>query len=255
MIELQKISKSFDSLVAVDSVSFKVEPGEIFSFLGPNGAGKTTTIKMMVGLMTPDAGSIHIHGSNIVEDPLKTKMMIGYLPDAPFLYDKLTGKEFLNIIGNLYRMNPKEMKEGIRLIINQLDMVGWISNRIEGYSQGMRQRLSFAAAFLHDPKVIILDEPMVGLDPKTARKIKDMLREKSQEGITVFLSTHNLNVAEELSDRIAIINRGNILGIGTVESFQSTTQFDGNLEDLFLDIVEREEGSMGEQIINPIKLM
>ncbi|MFQ6677540.1 MAG: ABC transporter ATP-binding protein [Fidelibacterota bacterium] len=246
MIELKRISKSFDSLVAVDSVSLKVEPGEIFSFLGPNGAGKTTTIKMMVGLMTPDSGSIRINGANIVEEPIKTKMMIGYVPDAPFLYDKLTGGEFLSIIGSLYQMDHKKMRKGLRLIINQLDMNEWISDRVEGYSQGMRQRLAFAAAFLHDPKVIILDEPTVGLDPKTARKIKDMLKEKAQEGITIFLSTHNLNVAEELSDRIAIINRGTILGIGTVESFQTSKQHEGSLEDLFLDIVEEEETNVTE---------
>jgi len=243
MIELKHISKSFDSLKAVDSISFKVESGELFSFLGPNGAGKTTTIKMMVGLITPDSGSILINGTNISSDPRTAKKMIGYVPDSPFLYEKLTGEEFLNVIGNLYEMNLKDIGEKIPSYSEQLDMGEWLTDRIEGYSQGMKQRLTFAAAFLHDPKVIILDEPMVGLDPKTARKIKEILKEKSREGVTVFLSTHDLNVAEELSDRIAIIHRGKILGIGSVESFQMSSQYKGNLEDLFLDIVDREETS------------
>jgi ABC-2 type transport system ATP-binding protein len=241
MIKLQQISKSFGSLTAVDSISFKVEQGEIFSFLGPNGAGKTTTIKMIVGLMTPDSGSLLINGTNIVNDPRTAKKMIGYVSDAPFLYEKLTGKEFLNVIGNLYEMTLKDITKGITSYCEQLDMDEWLSDRIEGYSQGMKQRLAFAAAFIHEPKVLILDEPTVGLDPKTSRKIKDMLKKKSRNGVTVFLSTHNLNVAEELSHRIAIINRGKILGIGSVESFQASTKYKGNLEDLFLDIVEREE--------------
>ncbi len=251
MIEFQQISKSFGSLTAVDSISFKVESGELFSFLGPNGAGKTTTIKMIVGLMTPDSGSILINGVNIVKKPQIAKKMIGYVPDAPFLYEKLTGEEFLNVIGNLYEMTLKEIASGITSYRQQLDMDEWISDRIEGYSQGMKQRLAFAAAFIHEPKVLILDEPMVGLDPKTARKIKNMLKEKSRNGVTVFLSTHNLNVAEELSDRIAIIHRGKILGIGSVESFQASTKYEGNLEDLFLDIVEREEENFTENGINP----
>ena len=251
MIELQHVSKSFGPLTAVDSITFKVEPGEIFSFLGPNGAGKTTTIKMIVGLMTPDSGSILIHGTNIVHDPRTAKKMIGYVPDAPFLYEKLTGEEFLNVIGNLYEMDLKEMRTKISMTSEQLDMGEWLSDRIEGYSQGMKQRLAFAAAFLHEPKVIILDEPTVGLDPKTSRKIKEILKEKSREGVTVFLSTHNLNVAEELSDRIAIIHRGKILGIGTVESFQASIQHEGSLEDLFLDIVEREETNSAKNKSNP----
>ncbi|MFQ6608406.1 MAG: ABC transporter ATP-binding protein [Fidelibacterota bacterium] len=241
MIELQQITKSFNSLIAVDAISLKVEAGELFSFLGPNGAGKTTTIKMMVGLMTPDSGTILINGTDVEKDPIKVKKMIGYVPDAPFLYEKLTGEEFLNVIGNMYEMNHEELVAKIQSYNAQLEMDEWLLERIEGYSQGMKQRLAFAAAFLHEPKVIILDEPMVGLDPKTARKIKDMLKEKTQEGTTVFLSTHNLNVAEELSDRVAIIHRGKILGMGSVASFQASTQFEGNLEDLFLDIVERVE--------------
>lgn len=241
MIELQQVSKSFGSLIAVDSISFKVDQGELFSFLGPNGAGKTTTIKMIVGLATPDSGSILINGTNVARDPRKAKKMIGYVPDAPFLYEKLTGEEFLNVIGNLYEMPLEEIANQVKSYREQLDMDTWLSDRIERYSQGMKQRLAFTAAFLHNPKVIILDEPMVGLDPKTARKIKDMLKEKSRNGVTVFLSTHNLNVAEELSDRIAIIHRGKILEIGSVRSFEDPTRKDGSLEDLFLDIVEREE--------------
>ena len=251
MIELQHVSKSFGSLKAVDSISFKVEQGELFSFLGPNGAGKTTTIKMMVGLMTPDSGRILINGTDIAQDPVMAKKMIGYVPDAPFLYDKLTGEEFLNVIGNLYEMPLPEIANQIKSYREQLDMEAWLSDRIEGYSQGMKQRLAFTATFLHDPKVIILDEPMVGLDPKTARKIKDMLKEKSQNGVTVFLSTHNLNVAEELSDRIAIIHRGKILEIGSVRSFEDPTRKDGSLEDLFLEIVEREEINSAESKSNP----
>jgi len=241
MIKLAKLSKHFETTRAVNDLTLNIEKGELFSFLGPNGAGKTTTIKMMVGLMTPTEGSINMGGFDIASDPLKAKAIIGYVPDSAFLYQHLTGLELLMMVGQLYSMENGTILKKQAELTERLFMSEWLGDRISGYSQGMKQRLAFASAFLHHPEILIIDEPMVGLDPKTARIIKDMLREKSQSGVTIFISTHNLNVAEELSDRIAIINRGKLLGLGTVDSFQAVTGQRENLEERFLKIVEEEE--------------
>ncbi len=243
MIKLNQLSKQFESTLAVNELSLHVEKGELFSFLGPNGAGKTTTIKMMVGLMTPTAGSIQIRGYDIEKEPQKAKAIIGYIPDSAFLYQHLTGLELLMMVGQLYSMDNKSIQKEQEQLAERLFMGEWVGERISGYSQGMKQRLAFASAFLHHPEILIIDEPMVGLDPKTARIIKDMLVERSREGITIFISTHNLNVAEELSDRIAIINRGKLLGVGTVDSFRSVSGKKENLEERFLRIVEEEESN------------
>lgn len=243
MIQIKNLCKSFGELKAVDDVSFHITKGELFSFLGPNGAGKTTTINMMVGLMSPDSGKILINGKDIAKDPISAKRIIGYVPDQAYLYGKLTGLEFFHVIGNFFNMTPKEITNAVRRYAKRLGFESWLNDRIEGYSQGMRQRLAFGAAFLHEPEILIIDEPMVGLDPGSARIIKTMLREKADAGVTVFLSTHNLNVAEELSDRIGIINNGGLLAMGNLETFKSKIKKEGNLEDIFLELVQNQAES------------
>ena len=247
MIKVENLSKQFATTLAVNKLDLHIEKGELFSFLGPNGAGKTTTIKMMVGLMTPTEGTIHMGGFNVEQEPQKAKFITGYVPDAAFLYQHLSGLELLMMVGQLYSMDNKSVHKELNALTERLFMKEWIGERISGYSQGMKQRLAFASAFLHSPEILIIDEPMVGLDPKTARIIKDMLKERSESGVTVFISTHNLNVAEELSDRIAIINRGKLLGMGTVDSFESVSGEQENLEERFLRIVEEEEHTVGHQ--------
>jgi len=241
MIRLSNVNKSFGSLKAVDNISLHIPRGELFSFLGPNGAGKTTTIKMMVGLISPDEGQIQLGGWDIVKDPIPPKRITGYVPDNAFLYDKLTGWEFFQVVGNFYRMTPGEIQREVRRNDERLGFGDWLDDRIEGYSQGMRQRIAFAAAFLHNPEILIIDEPMVGLDPGSARVIKTMLKEKADEGTTIFLSTHNLNVAEELSHRIAIINKGKLLAVGTMDILRQRIKTEGNLEDLFLQLVKESD--------------
>ncbi len=241
MIKLEHLSKDFGTTQAVRGLSLHIEKGELFSFLGPNGAGKTTTIKMMVGLLTPTSGSIKMGGIDIAKAPKEAKMLIGYVPDSAFLYQHLTGMELMVMIGQLYSMSNKEILYEQKRLIERLVMGDWIGERISGYSQGMKQRLAFSTAFLHHPKILVVDEPMVGLDPKTARIIKDMLKEKRDQGMTFFISTHNLNVAEELSDRIAIINRGKLLGLGSVDSFTGVSGKKENFEERFLRVVEEEE--------------
>jgi len=245
MIKIENLSKEFATTMAVNKLDLHIEKGELFSFLGPNGAGKTTTIKMMVGLMTPSSGTIHMGGFNVEKDPQKAKFITGYVPDAAFLYQHLSGLELLMMVGQLYSMDNKDITREIEALSERLFMKEWIGHRISGYSQGMKQRLAFTSAFLHSPEILIIDEPMVGLDPKTARIIKDMLKERSKNGVTVFISTHNLNVAEELSDRISIINRGKLLGLGAVGSFESVSGVQENLEERFLRIVEEEELTEG----------
>jgi ABC-2 type transport system ATP-binding protein len=241
MIILDHLSKNFETTRAVNDLSLHIEKGELFCFLGPNGAGKTTSIKMMVGLMTPSSGSIKMGGFDIEKEAQQAKAIIGYVPDSAFLYQHLTGLELMTMVGQLFSMDNESIQREQKIISERLFMTEWLGDRISGYSQGMKQRLSFASAFLHQPKILVIDEPMVGLDPKTARIIKDMLRERSQAGVTIFISTHNLNVAEELSDRIAIINKGKLLGVGTVDSFRSVSGKKENLEERFLRIVEEEE--------------
>jgi ABC-2 type transport system ATP-binding protein len=234
MIELQNVVKKFGSFVAVDGVTLTIERGQFFGFLGPNGAGKTTTIKMLTGLYSPTSGRCLINGHDVDLNPLAAKMSFGYVPDQPFLYEKLTGREFLHFIGGLFKMTPKVIGEKIEALTESFEIGPFIDKRADEYSQGMRQRIVLSAALLHDPAVLIIDEPLVGLDPRSARLVKDTLKRKTREGVTIFMSTHLLEIVEELCDRIAIIKDGKIIFEDSLVG--ATRQFDGQLEEMFLNL-------------------
>ncbi len=235
MIELRNVTKRFGSFVAVDNVSLNIPRGEFFGFLGPNGAGKTTTIKMLTGLYEPTAGVCLIDGHDVRQAPLSAKRRFGYVPDQPYLYDKLTGREFLYFVGGLYRMPDGKLRETIEQYADIFEIGTFIDKRAEEYSQGMRQRIVLAAAMVHDPAVLIIDEPLVGLDPRSARIVKDTLKEKTRAGLTIFMSTHLLEIVEELCDRIAIIKDGRIIH----EEYQTESRsFNGQLESIFLELTK-----------------
>ncbi|MGA9405496.1 MAG: ABC transporter ATP-binding protein [Bacteroidota bacterium] len=239
MIILKNLTKKFGSFTAVDNLTLTVPQGEFFGFLGPNGAGKTTTIKMMTGLFTPSAGSIIINGFDIQQQALEAKSSFGYIPDQPFLYDKLTGREFLYYIGGLFNMPKKKIHEQVKKLVEHFEIGDWVDKRTEEYSQGMRQRITITAAFLHDPKTIIIDEPMVGLDPRSARIVKDSLKRKSQEGVSIFMSTHSLEMVEELCDRIGIIKDGKLIFLDSKENLHHhKSKYDGKLESVFLELTK-----------------
>jgi ABC-2 type transport system ATP-binding protein len=242
VIVLDHVTKQFGSFAAVDDVSLTVQPGEFFGFLGPNGAGKTTTIKMMTGLFTPTRGSIEINGRDIVRAPIEAKRTFGYIPDHPYLYDKLTGREFLFYMGALHEMPKSEVKRNADRVIDELELGAWVDKRTGEYSQGMRQRVTFAAAFVHEPKTIIIDEPMVGLDPKSARIVKDMLVQRTREGAVVFMSTHILEMADELCSRIGIIHRGRMIFLGTkADLHREKAKYDGKIESVFLELTKDDQ--------------
>jgi ABC-2 type transport system ATP-binding protein len=238
MIQLVELTKRFSHLVAVDHISLHVKGGEIFGFLGPNGAGKTTTIKMLAGLLKPTSGRALIDGYDAVDYPMKAKRVVGFIPDQPFLYEKLTGVEFLRFIGSLFAMKKAEIEWRISDLLGLFELDGWGDELIESYSHGMKQRLVMSAALLHNPKVIIVDEPMVGLDPKGINLVKRIFKQKSEEGVTIFLSTHTLEVAQQLCHRLGIINGGKLIAMGTLSELMTTledrTAQTGTLESLFL---------------------
>jgi ABC-2 type transport system ATP-binding protein len=238
MIQLIELTKCFGQLVAVDSINLHVEKGEIFGCLGPNGAGKTTTIKMLTGLLKPTSGRALVDGYDVVAHPMEAKGVIGFIPDQPFLYEKLTGIEFLKFIGSLFGMKKDEIQWGISNLLGLFELDGWGDELIESYSHGMKQRLVMSAALLHDPKVIIVDEPMVGLDPKGINLVKRIFRQKSEEGVTIFLSTHTLEIAQQLCHRLGIIDRGKLIAVGTLPELMAVledkTSQTGTLESLFL---------------------
>jgi len=237
MLQLNNVSKNFGSFTAVDHINLVVPKGELFGFLGPNGAGKTTTIKMIVGLYSLTSGTISLNGHDVAANPLEAKAQIGYIPDQPFLYDKLTGREFLYFSGGLYGLPKSRLHNRIAEIVELLKIGDWLDQRTEEYSQGMRQRITIASAFLHEPGLIVIDEPMVGLDPQTAHIVKQFLRLQAARGTTIFMSTHSLNVAEEICSRVSIINRGRIIfddKIAALELLKS--QKNHNFEQLFIEL-------------------
>ncbi|MBI1807410.1 MAG: ABC transporter ATP-binding protein [Ignavibacteria bacterium] len=239
MIRLSNLTKKFGDVLAVDDLTLTVKPGEFFGFLGPNGAGKTTTIKMMTGLFTPTSGSITIHGFDIQTQPLEAKLATGYIPDQPFLYEKLTGREFLYFSAGLYKIDYKTATERIKELTDTFEIGSWIDRRTEFYSQGMRQRIVIAAALLHDPKVLVVDEPMVGLDPRSAHIVKEVFKRKSKQGIAIFMSTHSLPVVEELCDRIGILKQGRLVfedAFGALQMFKD--KYNGQFESTFLELTK-----------------
>ncbi len=239
MISIRNLTKRFGEKVAVDNLNLEVAGGELFSFLGPNGAGKTTTIKLMTGLLKPTSGEILIGGYDIQKDAINAKGLIGYIPDFPFLYEKLTAREFIEFIGMLYKMDSGEIDRSSKELFETFEMSSYVDNLIEDYSHGMKQRLVMCASLIHDPKLIIVDEPMVGLDPKSSRIVKQILKEKARGGVTVFLSTHTLSVAEELSDRVGIIHKGRLIALGSVDEIREMAHSSSNtLEDVFLELTE-----------------
>jgi ABC-2 type transport system ATP-binding protein len=238
LIQLIELTKRFGQLEAVDRLNLHVRPGEIFGFLGPNGAGKTTTIKMLTGLLKPTSGRALVDGYDVVARPIEAKRVIGFIPDQPFLYEKLTGVEFLGFIGSLFGMQKAEVGRRISDLFSLFELDGWADDLIESYSHGMKQRLVMSAALLHNPKVIIVDEPMVGLDPKGINLVKRIFREKSEEGVTIFLSTHTLEIAQQLCHRLGIIDEGKLIAMGTlselVKALEHKTAQTGTFEELFL---------------------
>jgi ABC-2 type transport system ATP-binding protein len=243
MIILENLTKVYSRITAVNGLNLKVSEGTIFGFIGPNGAGKTTTIKMMAGILKPTKGRIFINGLDIAKEPSRAKMMIGFIPDRPFLYEKLSGREFLRFKAGLYGMTGGALDEKIDGLLDTFELIRWAEELIESYSHGMRQRLVIASAMLHEPKVIIVDEPMVGLDPKGAKLVKDIFMAWSRGGSTVFMSTHTLTLAQEVCDEVAIVNRGRVVASGTSEDLGRQAGVTGNLEQIFLKII----AGMGER--------
>lgn len=242
MIRLEGVTKRYGKFTAVKPLDLHVKAGELFGFLGPNGAGKTTTIRMVVGVLRPSAGSITIAGKDMLRDPVGAKTHIGYIPDRPSLYEKLTGAEFLRFVSGLWGRDGAEAEARADELLRLFDLSAWKDTLIESYSHGMRQKLLISSALVHSPDVIIVDEPMVGLDPRGARLIKDLLRTFVAQGGTVFLSTHTLEVAETLCDRIAILNQGQIRAMGTMQELRTEAESGGGgLEEIFLKLTGGED--------------
>lgn len=240
MIEFLGITKRFGPKTAVDRLQLTVPKGEFFAFLGPNGAGKTTSIKVLVGLLRPDDGRVRVCGYDVAERPVEAKARVSYVPDQPYLYDKLSGREFLEFVARMYRLEPRKAAERISALSERLSLGEFMDELTEGYSHGMKQRVVIAAALLHEPEVMIVDEPMVGLDPRSIRVVKDILSGLARSGVTIFMSTHTLAVAEELADRIGIINHGRLIALGTQEELHKAAGREEGLEDLFLRLTDDE---------------
>ncbi len=237
-VQIDAVTKTFGRKTAVDNLSLTLMSGEVFAFLGPNGAGKTTTLKMTTGLLRPDAGAIHICGHPMRTDAVAAKQHIAYVPDQPFVYDKLTGREFIEFTREMYGV-PRDLADERRTELHQrLTMDGFLDQLCETYSHGMKQKVALAAALIHAPRVLIVDEPMVGLDPRTARVIKDTFRELADAGGTVFMSTHTLDVAEQVADRIGIVHHSRLIALGTLAELRTQVAMDGRLEDIFLRLTE-----------------
>jgi ABC-2 type transport system ATP-binding protein len=237
LIEMHDLCKSYGDKVAVKNVSLDVTGGEVFGFLGPNGAGKTTTIKMIVGLLRPSSGSVKVAGFDIQAQPREAKAASGYVPDTPNLYAKLSGRELLRFVGDLYNLDRQQAAQRADELLQLLDLTAAADDTIDSYSHGMQQKASLASALMHDPKVLVLDEPTVGLDPKSARLIKDLLRQMAERGAAVFLSTHILEIAERMCDRIGIINKGELVAVGSMAELRSLGKAgEVSLEDIFLSL-------------------
>lgn len=236
MIRCEHLTKRFGSFTAVNDLNLHIAEGEIFGFLGPNGAGKTTTIRMMMGLLKPTTGRIVLGGHDLATDPLRAKAISTFVPDRPFVYEKLTGREFLQFVGGLYQVPEEVSRTRARESLEFFRLADWGDELVENYSHGMKQRLVVAAALLPDPQILVVDEPMVGMDPIGARMFKALLRSLSLKGKTVFMSTHSMEVAEELCDRIGIILGGQLIALGALDELQQQAGNEGRLEDIFLQL-------------------
>jgi len=240
VIELIQLVKRFGDLVAVNGITLTVPRGEFFAVLGPNAAGKTTTIRILAGLMKPTSGSARIAGFDVQTQPLEARRRLAYVPDFPFLYDKLTPWEFLRFTGQLFRLPEDRIQSAARDLIARFTLEPFLNQLIEGLSHGTRQRVAIVSALLHAPEVFVLDEPMVGLDPHHARVLKDVLKERSREGMTVFVSTHQLSLAEEMADRIGIVHQGRLIAVGTRDELRRQSGNEGPLEQAFLTLTAEE---------------
>ena len=234
MIELIHLVKKFGDLTAVNDINLTVEKGEFFAVLGPNAAGKTTTLRILAGLIKPTSGSARIAGFDVQSQPLEARQRLAYVPDFPFLYDKLSPWEFFRFSGQLFQMSEDRIQLAARELIPRFGLDEFVNKPIEGLSHGTRQRVAIVSALMHEPDVFVIDEPMVGLDPQHARVVKDVLKERSQRGMTVFLSTHQLSVAEEMADRIGIIHQGRLVAVGTDFELRRQGGVGGALEQAFL---------------------
>jgi ABC-2 type transport system ATP-binding protein len=239
MIDLRNVTKKFGGTTAVDSLSLEIKKGELFGFIGPNGAGKTTTIKLIVGLLRPTSGAVIVDGIDVQNQPERAKSRIGYIPDSPFIYNALTGREFLQFVGKLYMMKEPQIDAKVGELFEYLEVGNWADSRAEEYSHGMRQKIIICSALMHDPAVILVDEPMVGLDPKSARKVKDIFMRLTRNGSCIFVSTHSLPMAEEICTRVGLIDRGRLRTAGTIEDFRRASRSGAkSLEDIYMEITE-----------------
>jgi ABC-2 type transport system ATP-binding protein len=253
VIITEDLTKDYGRFRAVDHVSLHVQPGEIYGFLGPNGAGKTTTIRMLIGLLKPSKGRIVLAGHDLAREPVSAKSQVGFVPDRPFLYEKLTAEEFLRFIAGLYGISTQDTEERIPDLLNFFDLSDWSNELIESFSHGMKQRLVMAAAMIHRPKIIIVDEPMVGLDPRGARLLKEVFRRMARhDGCAIFMSTHTLEIAEQMCDRIAIIQEGRVIAQGTMDELRAKAENkEAGLEEIFLRLTG---GENMHEIIESLKV-
>jgi ABC-2 type transport system ATP-binding protein len=235
VLEANHLTRSFGDFVAVDDATFTLQPGEIVGFLGPNGAGKTTTIKMLTGLLGPSSGAARVAGYDIVAQPLEAKARIGYVPDTPNLYGKLKASEYLRFVGQLYRVPPAQVEERMRPMLDMFDLTDVAGNYLDTFSHGMQQKVAITGAFLHDPQIVFMDEPTVGLDPRSARLIKDLMIRNRDRGRTIFFSTHILEIAQTMCDRVIIINKGRIVADARVDELRAM-RGEQSLEDIFLEL-------------------
>jgi|SRR5215204_1331520 ABC-2 type transport system ATP-binding protein len=242
MIRIINLRKHYGRLAAVENLNIEVAPGEIFGFLGPNGAGKTTTIRVMMGILRASSGRVILGGHDVEQEPQQAKAIAGFIPDRPFIYEKLSGREFLMFIAKLHRMESARLTRRINELLEYFDLANWQDELVEGFSHGMKQRLVLCAALVHEPRILIVDEPMVGLDPKGARTIKDLFRSLAKAGTTIFLSTHSISVAEEVCHQIGIIQKGHLIASGSMaDIYRLTDGHDSNLEDVFLELTQQQD--------------
>lgn len=240
MIEVKNLTKEYTIKKAVDDITFTVEPGQIFGFLGPNGAGKSTTIKSIIGLIEPTRGEIRLNGISIHEDELEYKKQFSYVPDNPELFEKLTGYEYINFLSDIFGVDSSTREERLEYYLGYFDIKDAMGNQIMTYSHGMKQRLAIIGALINDPNILILDEPMVGLDARSAFNLKEIMRQRADSGKIVFFSTHVMDVAQNLCDEIAIINHGKIIARGTFDEIKAQSHREGTLEKIFLELTENE---------------